>query len=213
MTTPVTAADLPRMLRAASSSFLVEFWHLITDPALSTADVVRLIVDQSGYEEKGTMNRVRAARRILQAGLARDALKLIANAQTGLPTTRDRALVLYHSGDGALAPGEFSIDRTKRRPQPNDPTASKPKRTYSQHSQRDRRPAPLDWYRAADGVLCADVQSPMAGAVSLTVERSRLSFRGEAHGFLAVLLHKTQAFPSEAEAQTAIAQWWANVKA
>ena len=88
---------LDRTLRSIGKACFVNYFTKLSDLSLSDEAVARILVEREGWDEAPTLHfRVRGARRIIRAGRAQDALKLIA-ASPRMRELESRALLLLQS--------------------------------------------------------------------------------------------------------------------
>ena len=200
---PAHTDEFKRRVRNANHTIFVTYFDLIIDPSWSNERIIEHILEREPYSRAGVANRIQACRRLVKAGEIREALHLIAHSSHTKRPVRERAAELYASGDGAIEAGEFTVDVTK-------PT------TGSNMDIPTRLIGGIKWYRAADGVLCADVRGKIAGAITLEIEPqpgARSRWIARARGFLAVVIHEIRGLPDEDTALLQIASWWGTVKA
>lgn len=194
--------QLRRLVKNAGMEIFAGSYDSFTDPTLTAQDLHRRLVDELPHHCPDALwTRVYAGRKLVTDGLAHAALRIIANAPRVRHDLRRQARALYLAGDGAgITAGSFTVDVTAT-PRPEKSTTNV-------------RQSKASWYVAPDGVVCADVHGKHAGAVILEVEPTRAgSWTARARGFLAVIIHEIKSLPSEEAAQSAILDWWSQVKA
>jgi hypothetical protein len=81
------AAMLPRSDR-------IKYFQEFCNPRLSREDLIEILMTKEGYAESGSTTRVTQSRRIISAGRADDALKIIAESYGVDYQSRKRAEVL-----------------------------------------------------------------------------------------------------------------------
>lgn len=194
--------ELRRLVKNAGMEIFAGYYNLFTDPSLTAQDIHRrLVADHPHHCPDALYTRIYAGRKLVTHGLAHPALRIIANSPRVRDDLRRQALELFQAGDGAgITAGSFTVDVTL----PGQENA---------HTSGQRRPRGLLWYRAGDGLLCADVHGKIAGALTLEVEPCGRSFTARARGFLATVIHEIAGHASEDAALDAIAHWWAQVEA
>ncbi len=82
---------LTKSLQSIGKSCFVKNFELFSDASISDLDAMQFLMDDQGYEQTGARTRVREGRRIIEAGRARDALKIIADAKLEDSTLADKA--------------------------------------------------------------------------------------------------------------------------
>ncbi|MGA9658648.1 MAG: hypothetical protein WBQ60_06080 [Asticcacaulis sp.] len=73
--------QLVRSLQSIGKSCFVKHFELFSDASISDMDAMAFLMDTEGYEQTGSRTRVTQARRIIEAGRAKDAMKLVAEAK------------------------------------------------------------------------------------------------------------------------------------
>ena len=66
--------QLDRTLQSIGMKCFVKYFHEFCNTSLSSGDLIELLMKEEGYTESGCRTRVSCARRIIQAGRAKDAL-------------------------------------------------------------------------------------------------------------------------------------------
>ena len=189
-------AQLHETIKKAGPKLFVHHFDLIANPVLPVEALADRILLTKKYDRADLLNRLYHARRICKANAARDALRIISDHKKITDEYRSRARQLYRN---AAIPKAKDFQSP---PQPAPPY----------NVQIAGRYAPLNWYRAPDGLLCADVHSELAGAVTLVVQPTADAWTARAVGFLAVVFHALDA-DTEADAVEQIAIWWGEVGA
>lgn len=64
-------------LRSVGKECFVAYYELFSDESVEADDIAAQLADERGYRTEATRTRVSNARRIIRAGLARDALSII----------------------------------------------------------------------------------------------------------------------------------------
>ena len=73
--------QMDRYLRSVGKQCFVTYFHLFRNPSQSKTDIAELIFQKNAYTFDSCRTRAGKARRIIKAGLAKDALINIANSK------------------------------------------------------------------------------------------------------------------------------------
>jgi hypothetical protein len=83
--------QLTQSLKSIGKSCFVKNFELFSDASISDLDAQAFLMNDQGYEQTGARTRVREGRRIIEAGRAKDAMKIIAEAQLEDSVLSDKA--------------------------------------------------------------------------------------------------------------------------
>ncbi|HTN41556.1 MAG TPA: hypothetical protein VLZ84_10420 [Asticcacaulis sp.] len=83
--------QLTKSLKSIGKSCFVKNFELFGNAEISDLDAMQFLMDDQGYEQTGARTRVREGRRIIEAGRAKDAFRLIADASLEDAALADKA--------------------------------------------------------------------------------------------------------------------------
>ena len=87
--------QLDRTLRSVGKECFVKYFRQFSDRSLSGEAMARLLVEREGYQSVSANGfRVRGARRIMEAGRAKDALLIVSDSPRVPQHIRDKAASL-----------------------------------------------------------------------------------------------------------------------
>lgn len=86
--------QMDRYLRSVGKQCFVTYFHQFHDLSQSTTDIAELIFRENAYTFDSCRTRAGKARRIIDAGLAKDALINIANSKKVAQQFRDTARLI-----------------------------------------------------------------------------------------------------------------------
>ena len=73
--------QLERRLQSVGKEWFVKYFRHLSDRSVSNENLIKLVIEENGYNERATASRVSGGHGILKSGRGRDALLLVANSK------------------------------------------------------------------------------------------------------------------------------------